>query len=77
MVEAQGEPSPLDARRREAVVRALHAHAAPHHETRTVLRPLAGERFQRVMTGLWVLVFLPLGLFLLLQALIFFARPAH
>ena len=41
-----------------------------------VVRALAGQVFRRVMIGLWLVVFLPLGLFLALQWLIVIARPA-
>lgn len=64
----------LDTARREAVVEYFRESVKLDLDERVVVRPLAGEGFQRFMTGLWIVVFLPLGVFLILQALIFITR---
>jgi hypothetical protein len=64
----------LDEARRETVVDFLREEKSLDLDTRVVVRPLAGRGFQRFMTGLWIAVFLPLGLFLALQILIVLTR---
>lgn len=73
-----GAAAALDEARRSAVVEFLREEASRELDSRVVVRPLAGRGFQRFMTWLWIVVFLPLGLFLVLQALIVITRsPAE
>jgi predicted dehydrogenase len=78
MVEAEGgDPAAvLNVARRAAVVDWLKSQKQVDVDNRTVVRALAGQVFRRVMIGVWLVVFLPLGLFLALQGLIVIARPA-
>jgi predicted dehydrogenase len=77
MIEADGDPAAaLNAARRAAVVDWLKSQKQVDVDNRTVVRALAGQVFRRVMIGVWLVVFLPLGLFLALQGLIVIARPA-
>jgi len=77
MVEADGDPAAaLNTARRATVVGRLKSQKQVDVDNRTVVRILAGVWFQRVMIGVWLAVFLPLGLFLALQGLIVIARPA-
>jgi predicted dehydrogenase len=78
MVEAEGgDPAAvLNVARRAAVVDWLKSQKQVDVDNRTVVRALAGQVFRRLMVGVWLVVFLPLGLFLALQGLIVIARPA-
>lgn len=66
----------LSERRRDAVVAALTQEGVRDAAERTQIGPVAGEWYPYVLQVVRVLAFLPLGLFLLLQALVFLARPA-
>jgi len=66
----------LDALRREAVVRLLSESNAPEAAQRTSIGPVVGARFQTIMQIARIVVFAPLALFLLLQLLLFIARPS-
>ena len=66
--------APLDETRRVAVADFLKERKGLDLDSRVVVRALAGRGFQRFMTGIWIAVFLPLGLFLLLQILIVLTR---
>jgi hypothetical protein len=57
------------------VIDQLNEAGAPDAEQRTVVEPVKGRGFQRLMRIVRVAVFVPLGLFLLLQILLFIARP--
>lgn len=69
----EGGPGPAESlahRRRTMVIQEL---AAAHHhdvEVRTLVRPLQGVWFKRGMVLAWVILFLPLGIFLVIQILI-------
>lgn len=56
--------------RRGTVVKTLMDAQLPAAETRTLLRPLQGQWFKRMMIAAWVLLFLPLGIFLGFQLLL-------
>lgn len=75
-VLVERDDAALDAARRETVVTRIAAHGAGDVSDRVDVRALAGRSFRRVMIGLWLVVFLPLAAFLLLQGLIVLARPA-
>jgi hypothetical protein len=77
IVESAGDPpGAIDDARRAAVVELLKSRKEVDADSRTVVRELAGRWFRRMMIGVWLVVFLPLGLFLALQSLIVIARPA-
>jgi len=61
------ETPELDAQRQAAVETALTAAGASSAERRVVTRPLGGVWFQRLMVGVWIIVFAPLVIVLLLQ----------
>ena len=68
-----GEPVPADSlghQRRTVVVRELTGAKLQDVEVRTLVRPLRGIWFKRGMVAAWVVLFLPLGIFLAIQALI-------
>lgn len=69
------ETDALDAERRAVVEAALTAAGASSAERRVVARSLQGVWFQRAMLGLWVVVFGPLVVLLLLQLIGLAARP--
>jgi predicted dehydrogenase len=66
----------LDQLRRKAVVDVLSKKGARDAEKRTVVFPLRGKWFSLLMRIARILVFLPLAVFLLLQLLLFVARPS-
>jgi hypothetical protein len=76
--EAEKQPgaNKLAERRREAVVQQLSQNRVKDAAERTQISPLAGEWYPRVLQVVRVLVFAPLALFLVLQALVILARPA-
>jgi predicted dehydrogenase len=76
IVESVDPPGALDGARRAAVIELIKTRKQMDVDGRTVVRELAGRWFGRVMTGVWLVVFLPLALFLALQLLIVIARPA-
>ncbi len=68
-----GEPEPptsLGNQRRAVVIRELTAAQLKDVEVRTLVRPLRGVWFKRGMVLAWVILFLPLGIFLVVQFLI-------
>ena len=75
MIESEDSPGALDDARRAAVVDLLKSRKQVDVDGRTGVRELAGRWFRRVMIGVWLVVFLPLGVFLALQGLIVIARP--
>lgn len=61
----------FDAKERRAqVVQALSKEGLSDVEVRTLARPLAGAWFKRLLIVCWVLLFLPLGIFLVMQLLL-------
>jgi hypothetical protein len=66
----------LSERRRDAVVAVLSKEGVKGAAERTQIGPVVGEWYPFVLQIVRVLAFLPLALFLLLQALVFLARPA-
>ena len=75
--EARGaEGRRLSERRRDAVVAVLSKEGVKGAAERTQIGPVVGEWYPFVLQIVRVLAFLPLALFLLLQALVFLARPA-
>lgn len=73
----EGDASPNDQARLEAVQRELSGLGAARVSERTVVRQLAGEGFQRLMTIGRVIAFAPVGMFLAMQLLLLIARPAQ
>jgi len=71
-----GDSSPLDIERRETVVRTLKDANAPDADERTTLAPVEGRRFHLIMLVARVIVFAPLVVFLLMQALLIITRPS-
>lgn len=70
LLEATGHPQ-QDEGRRNMLVAELRQRGIENAEHAIELRPLEGLWFGRIMTLAWVLLFLPLGLFLAVQFLIF------
>jgi predicted dehydrogenase len=66
----------LAERRRDAVVIALTKEGVKGAVERTQIGPVVGEWYPFALQVVRVLAFLPLGIFLILQALVFLARPA-
>lgn len=66
----------LSQRRRDAVVALLTKEGVKGAVERTQIGPVSGEWYPHVLQIVRVLAFLPLALFLILQALVFLARPA-
>ena len=69
----EGEPEPPTSRSqlcRTLVMRELTAAKLVDVEVRTLVRPLRGVWFKRGMVLAWVILFLPLGIFLVVQFLI-------
>ncbi len=69
----EGEPQPahsLGNQRRTFVIRELTAAQLKDLEVRTLVRPLRGIWFKRGMIAGWLVLFLPLGIFLAIQLLI-------
>jgi predicted dehydrogenase len=66
----------LSQRRRDAVVALLTKEGVKGAAERTQIGPVSGEWYPHVLQIVRVLAFLPLALFLILQALVFLARPA-
>jgi len=77
VIESSGsEPAELDRRRRRTVIEFLRDDDAPETDGRIVIAELKGTHVQRFMRIARIAVFAPLFLFLLLQALLFVARPS-
>lgn len=70
LIEGSSEAEATGQQRRGTVVQALTEAGLPAAETRTLVRPLSGQWFKRLMTAAWVLLFLPLGIFLGFQCLL-------
>jgi predicted dehydrogenase len=66
----------LSERRRDAVVALLSKEGIKGAAERTQIGPVVGEWYPQVLQIVRVLAFLPLALFLILQMLVFLARPA-
>ena len=67
----EGDPHGAESRERlHTVTAALAAVPLPGGEVRTLVRPLGGIWFKRGMVAAWVVLFLPLGIFLGIQCLI-------
>jgi hypothetical protein len=58
------------------VVAALAKDGVKGAAERTQIGPVVGEWYPLALQVVRVLAFLPLGIFLILQALVFLARPA-
>jgi hypothetical protein len=63
-------PTSIGNQRRALVIRELTAAKLKDVEVRTLVRPLRGIWFKRGMIAGWVVLFLPLGIFLAIQLLI-------
>jgi hypothetical protein len=70
LIEGDSEADPVAQSRRGTVVKALEEARLPAAETRTLVRPLHGKWFKQLMVAAWVLLFLPLGIFLGFQLLL-------
>ncbi len=70
-----GEVSSMDRNRLTVVQRHLSEKGVRRVEERTVVRRLAADRFRTLMTIGRVIAFAPLGVFLLMQLLLFVSRP--
>ncbi len=70
LIEDVASPIGLSDQRRESVIIALRAARLDQPEVRTLTRSLHGGWFQRLMLAAWVVLFLPLGIFLAIQGLI-------
>lgn len=66
----------LSERRRDAVIAQLKKEGVKDAAERTQVGPIVGEWYPHVLQFVRVLAFLPLGLFLILQAFVFLTRPA-
>ena len=66
----------LSERRRDAVIAQLKKEGVKDAAERTQIGPIVGEWYPHVLQFVRVLAFLPLGLFLILQAFVFLTRPA-
>ncbi len=69
----EGETVPADSlgnQRRAVVIQELTAAKLKDVEVRTLVRPLRGVWFKRGMILAWIILFLPLGIFLVIQFLI-------
>jgi predicted dehydrogenase len=66
----------LSERRRDAVVAVLTKEGVKGAAERTQIGPVVGEWYPYLLQVVRVLAFLPLGFFLVLQVLVFLARPA-
>lgn len=71
---ATGPRAALDARRRDRVAELLEQQGGADAGDRVVARRLTGAWFESAMLAVWVLVFLPLGVLLLMQGLGLAAR---
>ena len=71
----QSTSKTLDQQRQAVVEQSLHDAGAANTGARVVTRPLAGEWFEQLMIGIWVIVFAPLVLVLATQLLGLAARP--
>ncbi|MBL8850546.1 MAG: hypothetical protein JNG89_12775 [Planctomycetaceae bacterium] len=77
IIESTGESADptLEQACRTSVEQALHADNAARVAGRVVTRPLAGQWFERLMVGVWVVVFAPLIVLLATQFLGLAAQP--
>jgi hypothetical protein len=64
----------VDQSRREELLRRMIAVGTPNPAARLEVRPLRGVWFSSVMTLAWIVLFLPLGVFLAVQFLIILTR---
>ena len=75
----QSSPSddrPLDQRRRDFVIDAIKKDGGGDATERTQIAPIVGEWYPQALRVVRILVFAPLALFLVLQALVFLTRPS-
>jgi hypothetical protein len=70
LIEGSSDAEAAAQQRRGVVVQSLTDAGLPAAETRTLVRPLSGQWFKRLMTAAWVFLFLPLGIFLGFQFLL-------
>ncbi len=71
LIEGESEPADsLGNQRRNMVIRELTAAQLKDAQVRTLVRPLKGVWFKRGMVAGWVVLFMPLGIFLVIQLLI-------
>jgi hypothetical protein len=66
----------LSERRRDVVIAQLKKEGVKDATERTQVGPIVGEWYPQVLQFVRVLAFLPLGLFLILQAFVLLTRPA-
>ncbi len=71
------EDDALNQSRADAVATELAAAGFSNAESRIVVRPLAGGTFRTILVIGWILGFLPLVSYLMLQTLIVFAAPSR
>jgi len=74
LVEGMSSEDAAAESRRKAVVADLLKAGYSDAETRVVIRPLRGQWFERGLAAGWILLFAPLGAFLLLQVLLGITR---
>lgn len=75
LLEQLEPPSqPLNAARKASVVARLAEKGVASPESRVEVRPIVGRWFSRVLTLAWIVLFLPLGIFLAAQAFVLLAR---
>lgn len=78
LIEKSNPPEErLDAARRSAVIDALSGAGVPTAGSRVELYELRGRLFSRLVIVAWVLLFLPLGVFLMAQAFVVIARDSR
>jgi len=74
LIEGVSNEDPEALARRELVVRELTEGGFADADQRVVVRPFRGQWFASVMIAAWILLFLPLGVFLALQGLLIMTR---
>jgi hypothetical protein len=70
------EDRALNQKRQDVVVDAIKKHGVDDAAQRTQVVPIVGQWYPQALRIVRVLVFAPLGLFLVLQVLVFLTRPA-
>ncbi len=75
LIDGSGEVSPRDQERLAIVRRHLSEAGVQRIDERTTVRPFVGSGFRTLMAVGRMIAFAPLGLFLLMQLLLFVARP--
>lgn len=74
LMEGTSAEDPQALAQREIVVRELTTAGFADADQRVVIRPLRGQWFAKLMIAAWVLLFLPLAVFLVLQGLLLITR---